>query len=267
MHRMISQQKKSFNKKHLAGIAIIPFSVVLISCGEKKPYVPPTPVGITQFTEAYKNFPYCDSEKPICAEQRRAGYESGRATNSRLWGSGRPLAPFVMRVDSIRGEGNTWTMDGSVVWDAAAEDASAMTKVGLLAGIMSMADGASLLQGASIVGTVASSSYTKVGNCLTSTESQPIPKTMLEVENLKVTITDLNGFEKGGYVQVNAPMAQFADFNKKKSGWDEASIFRTGSTNSFGTVELWPREKFKGTIATAKVVQVEKPTAFCKEED
>jgi len=248
-----------------AGVAATLF---LGACGSPKAKTPVVPVSITEFTKAFADFPTCDQDKPVCAEQRRTRYESGRVANAGLWGSGRPLAPFVMRVDRVYKSGDDWKVGGAVVWDNAAEEKSAMSTLGSLNGLMMLASGSNLLDSAVVANTVSTSTstYNKVGNCLTTTEESPVPSTELTIHDLKVKVADLNGFEKGGFIQVSAPMAQFANFNDKQTAWDEASIFKVASPPEFGAVELWPREKFKGSIATAQVVNVEKPTAFCKEQ-
>ena len=238
-------------------------TLLLGACGSPQPK---TPISITEFTNAFADFPTCDQSKPVCSEQRRTRYESGRVANAQLWGSGRPLAPFVMRVDSVYKSGDDWKVGGAVVWDNAAEEKSAMSSLGSLTGLMLLASGSNLLDSAVVANTIATSTYQEVGNCLTTTEEQPVPSTELTIHGLKVKVADLNGFEKGGFIQVSAPMAQFANFNDKQTAWDEASIFKVASPPEFGAVELWPREKFKGSIATAQVVNVEKPTAFCKEQ-
>ena len=238
-------------------------TLFLGACGSSQPK---TPLSITEFTKAFAAFPTCDQDKPACAEQRRSRYESGRVANAQLWGSGRPLAPFVMRVDRVYKSGDDWKVGGAVVWDNAAEEKSTMSSLGSLTGLMMLASGSNLLDSAVVANTVSTATYKKVGNCLTTTEESPVPSTELTIHNLKVKVADLNGFEKGGFIQVSAPMAQFANFNDKQSAWDEASIFKVAIPPEVGAVELWPREKFKGSIATAQVVNIEKPTAFCKEE-
>lgn len=248
----------------LSIVATTSFLVVGCSSNKRTSTPPPKPISITAFTEAYADFPTCDSSKPACQEQRTSRYTQGRNANARLWSSGRPLAPFVMRVDSVYGEKDTWTLGGSVVWDEAEENRSAMSSLGSLTAVIMLAAGENLLDSAVVANDIASSTYQKIGNCLTTTEEEPVPKTELTIKGLKTRFSDLTGLEKGAYVQISAPMSQFANFNEKKSAWDEASLFKVASSPNYGTIELWPREKFKGSIASGRVVEIEKPTAFCK---
>lgn len=226
------------------------------------PPPPPPPASLTELTEPFASYPFCDSSIPACKVKEQSANEAILPQLASISSPG--IQPLVMRIDSIsQQDRNTWNVSGDVVWDEAADQNSAAFGIGAAAAGLSLLGGRSPL-GAIVDGTSVGKSLStdQADKCLTSADPNFKGFGEITLYIKDVRLSTLDGFEEGKYLRVDlgSSLLPFRKgdsiFDTERSKFFPPSNFSGGKTG-FGTVRL----NSQGT--SAEVVPSPKLYEYC----
>ena len=223
---------------------------------------PPPPATLTQLTEPFSSYPFCDTTLPACKVKEQTADEAILPQLASIASPG--IQPLTMRIDDItQQDKKTWNVSGDVVWDEAGDANSAAFGIGAAAA------GLSLLSGRSPLGAIAdgtsvgkSLSTDQDNKCLTSADPnfKGFGKVTLYIR--AVRLATLDGFEEGKYLRVDlsSSLLPFREgngmFDTERSSFFAPSNFSGGETG-FGTVSL------DAQGSSAQVVPAPKLYRYC----
>lgn len=249
----------------LVGLAVL-IVVGISRCANRAPDTPapppPPPASLTELTEPFASYPFCDTTTPACKAKEQSADEAILPQLASIASPG--IQPLVMRIDDIsQQDKNTWNVSGDVVWDEAADANSAAFGIGAAAAGLSMLSGRSPL-GAIADGTSVGKSLStdRDNKCLTSADPnfKGFGKISLYISDVR--LATLDGFEEGKYLRLDlgSSLLPFREgdgmFDTERSQFFSPSNFSGGQTG-FGTVRLYAKS------ASAQVVPAPKLYEYC----